>query len=298
MIFQNFMQAFMYLLEKLLNSKKEELKNVSFSSDEANTDRPLKEYIKRIISENLTTIPESYDTYSLITEDEEESVIPFSSLRQVQIENIYLPDELTDTIKNILILQKNADVYRNPDLTLELSYNNETRYVTLELKSTKNDSIPGSSAQQVNPNEWVVFVKHNSNSIDVATGQYIHAVNSVMQFPDRSPRPQVSFLELQNWNAANRIIKDKTIYYKKDLCEKAKYDLLNDWQGVLAKRWVNILFNNTSIKNSEPWFNNTIRKFCLEFLKKYEPLPDDEKKSFKSNIQNLVDTYQKKNSQK
>lgn len=48
-IIQDFMQVYMYELEKYLELHKEELKQVSFQSDEANTDRPLKEYLKSLI---------------------------------------------------------------------------------------------------------------------------------------------------------------------------------------------------------------------------------------------------------
>ena len=37
---QNFMQVYMYELEQFLSTKKEELKTVSFQSDEANTEDP------------------------------------------------------------------------------------------------------------------------------------------------------------------------------------------------------------------------------------------------------------------
>lgn len=54
---QNFMQVYMYELEKFLNTKKEELKAVSFQSDEANTDRPLKEFLKNLIEREFVEIP-------------------------------------------------------------------------------------------------------------------------------------------------------------------------------------------------------------------------------------------------
>lgn len=38
-IIQNFMQVYMYELEKYLQTKEEALKQISFQSDEANTDR-------------------------------------------------------------------------------------------------------------------------------------------------------------------------------------------------------------------------------------------------------------------
>lgn len=42
----DFMYIYMYNLEKFLLSKKETLDTISYQSDEANTDRPLKEYLK------------------------------------------------------------------------------------------------------------------------------------------------------------------------------------------------------------------------------------------------------------
>lgn len=53
----NFMYLYMYHLEKFLLSKKEEILKLSFQSDEANTDRPLKEYLKNLIENNFNKIP-------------------------------------------------------------------------------------------------------------------------------------------------------------------------------------------------------------------------------------------------
>lgn len=60
-IIQDFMQVYMYELEKYLELHKEELKQVSFQSDEANTDRPLKEYLKSLIESSFTQIPAATD---------------------------------------------------------------------------------------------------------------------------------------------------------------------------------------------------------------------------------------------
>ena len=46
---QNFMCIYMYKLEEDLTNHKDDLIEVSFQSDEANTDRPLKEYLKKHI---------------------------------------------------------------------------------------------------------------------------------------------------------------------------------------------------------------------------------------------------------
>lgn len=51
-----FMYAYMFELEQYLNAHKHELLNISFQSDEANTDRPLKEYLKSTIQFKCNSI--------------------------------------------------------------------------------------------------------------------------------------------------------------------------------------------------------------------------------------------------
>ena len=282
---KNFMQVYMYELEKFLLTKKTELKDVSFQSDEANTDRPLKEFLKHIIECEFTKIPCSTN----IVDIEFNDVVGYKVevLKEIEIQRVLLPDEITDTIKEIVSASKNA-VYTNPDMCLEILMDGKLFYETIELKSTKQDSIPGSSIQQILPDEWVIFIKHSSSSIKITTGQYIHAINSKMQFPDRSPRPQVSFKEMQNWNRTNRVVEYTKLMYKKDDEESIKYDLINDWQGVLSNRWIDMLFNSTSTRNNEPWFNNNMRKFIVAFLEKYEELSINEKEILVNRIKSLI----------
>lgn len=109
-----------------------------------------------------------------------------------------------------------------------------------------------------------------------------------MQFPDRSPRPQVSFQEMKKWNAQNRVLSYQSLIYKKDLEENTKYELIDDWQNVLAQRWIDILFNSKNIRSNEPWFNITMRKFIILFLDKYDSLSISEKERFKKNINDLI----------
>lgn len=52
-----FMHFYMLELEVFLNSQKKNLFTVSFQSDEANTDRPLKEYLKYVIENELNMLP-------------------------------------------------------------------------------------------------------------------------------------------------------------------------------------------------------------------------------------------------
>ena len=46
---KQFMYSYMFELEFFLKSIKDELKEITFQSDEANTDRPLKEFLKLVI---------------------------------------------------------------------------------------------------------------------------------------------------------------------------------------------------------------------------------------------------------
>lgn len=284
-IIQDFMQIYMYELEKFLETKKNELKMVSFQSDEANTDRPLKEFLKSLIETSFSAIPENCE----ITEIQFEGVnsTNITILKTLKINRVLLPEDITEEIR-VIIKESKSSVYTNPDMCLEIIFDNKIYYETIELKSTKQDSIPGSSIQQILPTEWVIFIKHSNNKIEVTTGQYIHAINSKMQFPDRSPRPQVSFKEMMNWNQLNRLIQYSSLVYKKDENEQIKYELIHDWQSVLAERWIEMLFEANTVKNNEPWFNNNMRKFILDFLERYEALSETEKIEFKDKIKNLI----------
>jgi len=248
----------MYELEKLLKNNIDELKMVSFHADEANTDRPLKEFMKKFIKDRFNRIhPDKLNKHLILTLDGNELILPYIEFKDIYIKNVFLPNELTAELKKYIVMSKSS-VYTNPDLFFELTNGVDINYISIELKSTKNNSIPGSSIQQVNPNEWVIFVKHIRDSIDIVTGKYIHSINSRLQFPDRSPRPQVAFNELKNWNDTNRYeVNSQVSYTINSTDEKIKHALLNDWQNYLADRWVEVLFTN-GVKTNEPWFNNKI----------------------------------------
>lgn len=279
-----FMYFYMYELEVFLNSKKDDLLTISFQSDEANTDRPLKEFLKFLIENELNVLPRNSLTNSLYINNKFHSIEPYLMYK---IKRVLLPDELTDDLKKQL-KERQSSTYTNPDICLEIDNNGKLFYETIELKSTKTDSIPGSSIQQIIPTEWVIFIKHSLNSIAVITGQYINAINSKIQFPDRSPRPQVSFKELSTWNNLYRNIDNHNLIYKYDNSFLDKLALINDWQSVLSKRWINILFECKEIKKSEPWFNNNIRKFIIDFLEIYDNLNAQEKVDLKLQISSMI----------
>ena len=279
-----FMHFYMLELEVFLNSQKKNLLTVSFQSDEANTDRPLKEYLKSAIENELNMLPSNPIVSKLFIDDQTHSIEKY---RDYKISRVILPDEIDEILKQKIKESKSAS-YTNPDICLEIKGNSSTFYQTVELKSTKNDSITGSSIQQIIPDEWVIFVRHTLKDIEVVTGQYINSINSKMQFPDRSPRPQVSFKELLSWNSLHRTIENSKLIYTLDDSLTNKLALLDDWQGVLSKRWIDILLNSEKVKKSEPWFNNNIRKFILDFLEIYDAYSEEKKALIKSKIQSMI----------
>lgn len=278
------MYFYMLELEVFLNSQKKNLLTVSFQSDKANTDRPLKEYLKSAIENELNMLPSNPIVSKLFIDDQTHSIEEY---RDYKISRVILPDEIDEILKQKIKESKSAS-YTNPDICLEIKGNSSTFYQTVELKSTKNDSITGSSIQQIIPDEWVIFVRHTLKDIEVVTGQYINSINSKMQFPDRSPRPQVSFKELLSWNSLHRTIENSKLIYTLDDSLTNKLALLDDWQGVLSKRWIDILLNSEKVKKSEPWFNNNIRKFILNFLEIYDAYSEEEKALIKSKIQSMI----------
>ena len=100
-----------------------------------------------------------------------------------------------------------------------------------------------------------------------------------MQFPDRSPRPQVSFSALRTWNNVFRVYKNNVLTYTEDTNEDTKEDLLNDWQSFLAKRWLHVLETKRK-NNAEPWFNNNIRKFALMLISNFQQLNKEEQENY------------------
>lgn len=288
---EKFMYIYMYELEKALNNNIKALKDITFQVHEANVDKPLKEFIKEFIENGYNKIP--LDTMEKVMEIDRDNktLLSYRDFKDIYIEKVYLPSELTEELKQYRSMSRDS-VYTDPDLYFEITDGINKYYISVELKSTKDNSIPGSSIQQIIPNEWVIFIRHNKSGINVVTGRYIHSINSKMQFPDRSPRPKVSFRELEEWNNNNRYETDSKVIYKTNLDdERTKYQLLSNWQDYLADRWIEILFKD-SIKKNEPWFNNNLRIFTLKFIDRYETLSADEKENYKIMLQKLIKEYE------
>lgn len=283
---QLFLAVYFYLLEKELNNSENELSKVKFQSEEANTDEFLKKYFQKYILEH-NDISKTKLKSVLIKNDTKSNTIDIGKLITYKITNVFLPEELSKEQKEDITRSKKS-VYTNPDLFLEISAGKNTCFESLELKSTKNNNISGTSVQQVSPFEWVIFVKRNKDSITISTGYYINSITKKLPFPDRSPRPQIGFKTLTNWNKANRVIDENTLIIKNtNKLNDEKIKLLTDWQDYLASEWLNIIKTDEA-KNNEKWFNNALRKFTIKFLEYSEKLSESERKALKKKLNSLI----------
>lgn len=288
----------MYELEKNLKSNSELLKAINFHADEANVDAELKGFLKKFIKEKFNRLPDDKKEYqlSIVSKKSKESqkqTHPYSDFFNLYVKKVYLPSELTDELKEIV--RKEKKLFVNPDLLLEIREEGteSVAFIPIELKSTKKDSIRGSSIQQVTPSEWVLFVKHTDSTVNITAGQYVNSITEAVHFPDRSPRPDVSFKTLIDHNEKNRLEEEKELIYSNDVNSlEERHKLLGDWQGLLVERWLEVI-NRDNIRKNEAWFNNSIRRYTIDFLTMYEQLSDTEKTDLKKKIKDTISLYKK-----
>lgn len=291
-IIEQFLSAYFYLLEVYHNTITTELYQLEFESEEANTDRALKEYFKEFILSHSDIKSLGSISSVSIQRDKEEYRANLSDIEDVFIEQVIIPNEITDNLKDSLKLDDR--IYTKPDLILILcsrKTNIKSSPITIELKSTKNDKIPGSSVQQIKPFEWVIFVKHSRSKAKVVTGYYINSITNKLPFPDRSPRPQVGFNTLIKWNKKSRFFSKNTgllevIYDSKEL--EIKRNILESWEDVLVSEWIDTIFYRKKQKK-EKWFNNTLRKFSLKFIYQINELSDQEIRKLENKIKQEIE---------
>lgn len=262
-----FLAAYFFQLETLLNQEKDALRKIKFQSEEANTDEYFKAFVAKIIVKNNSISKLGIENIRINNES-----YKIKELQNFKIVKAILPHELSIKQKQLLAKTKDG-IYTNPDILIKIEDGQNVYFQTIELKSTKGNSIPGSSIQQVKPYEWVIFIKRNQQ-VEITTGFYINSITEKLPFPDRSPRPQVAFNTLSKWNKNNRIIDNQNLIYNIDReSEITKIRLLNNWQDFLTDEWLNIIKLETINKN-EKWFNNALRLFAMKFLDYTETLDE------------------------
>lgn len=270
-----FLLIYFLELETFVNSNTDELKEIKFQSEEANTDEFIKKHFKNLIlsRNDISNTAIKKVSISSLTEHHE---IEVKDLLKFKITAVYIPEELSAEQKSNISKNKKS-IYTNPDLLLKIEGGENIYFESLELKSTKNNYIPGSSVQQVSPLEWVIFVKRGEKKIEISTGHYINSITEKLPFPDRSPRPQIGFNTLLEWNEKNRVLQDGilTIIDNPEITLQ-KIKLLQDWQDFLATEWLTII-KSEDAKNNEKWFNNTLRLFAIKFLEYTNDLSADDR---------------------
>ena len=120
----------------------------------------------------------------------------------------------------------------------------------------------------------------------MSCGYYMNSITDRLPFPDRSPRPIIAFKTIQEWNKKNRVLYSNILKYTfSPESTQKKEDILLNWEMVLCKEWMETIYKPS--KESEKWFNHTIRMFTLELLKSIENKPDEIKKLIKTLADNV-----------
>ena len=279
--------VFMLVYLKELESNTDLLENlgkVVFHLDEANSDKQAKSIIKDFMLRN----PIVSTDYNLEIHQETQ-IFKYSSMNFIHIRQVYLQDELTEPLKELIKSKKSNSVYTNPDIFIELSNGKETEFFSVELKSTKKNEIPGSSVQQINPYEWVIFIKQGK-PIEITTGLYLNSITEKVQFPDRSPRPQVAFNTLKNWNKNNFISENNSLIFKITQSEwDNKNQLIRNWKITLVEQWLKVVLDeNLTLTSRSPWFNETLIMYTDKLLAHYEQLSKIDKEKLRDKLKSLL----------
>ncbi len=167
-LLNSFLIVYFYKIENELNTTKNGLETIKFQSEEANTDEHLKKYFQDFLLKNNDLSDVKLKKLA-VKIDAEEHIIEIEKLKTYKITNVLLPEQLSIEQKKSITESKKS-VYTSPDLYLEITDGANFYFESVELKSTKDNNIPGSSVQQVSPFEWVIFVKRDNEKVLVTTG--------------------------------------------------------------------------------------------------------------------------------
>jgi hypothetical protein len=239
-LLNSFLIVYFFKIENELNNTQNGLETIKFQSEESNTDEFLKRYFQDFLSKHNHIEDVKLKKLALKI-DTDEYFIDIENLKSYRIKNVFLPEHLSIEQKKTISKAKKS-VYTNPDLYLEIFDGTNTYYESVELKTTKDNNIPGSSVQQISPFEWIIFVKRDTEKVLVTTGFYINSITEKIPFPDRSPRPQIGFKTLLDWNKKYRKIENEVLTIENiTAINEDKIKLLTDWQDYLASEWLDII---------------------------------------------------------
>lgn len=111
-----------------------------------------------------------------------------------------------------------------------------------------------------------------------------------MQFPDRSPRPQVAFNTLKNWNKNNFTLQNNEFKFKVTQSEwNNKNKLINNWKLVLVEQWFKIILDdNLTLTERSPWFNEALVMYADKIIEYYETLSESDKIKFHNKLKGCL----------
>ena len=235
-------------------------KNVKTKEGELNIDVHLKKEIVSIVNNNLEEINK------LIND-------PNISITKIYTNESYFKLKKID-----------PDLSKICDLVLSFKENGKNRIKDIEVKKTNKNVIPGSSVNQIDEYKAVVFIK-TAKIIEVEVGYYGQAINGKVRFPDRSPRPEVSFKELKESNQRNEGMESNEIIEDESEKEAKYYIFNNKTEKYLSKEWIKRLF---AFKMTT-WFDKAVSLYSISLLSKYDKMTKEEKKIFIKKLKDNVD---------
>lgn len=135
-----------------------------------------------------------------------------------------------------------------PDINCIFSKNGKTIKVPknkIELKSSKNYVMPGSTIGRLDINQPVIYCyrpKNDDNPYEIRYGQYHIAMgeSDIDLFQDRTPRPQLNFTKLFPSSQVEIIYSNKKkddwiSHYGKCAVNRLNYSVSYSWQDSLTK---------------------------------------------------------------
>lgn len=236
-----------------LDKEIESFRDLKLQEDELNIDKYLKENIQRIIKSNLKNINENL------------------SDNKLKIKSVLTKEEYFST-KRVRVNEK--EISKFCDLVLVYERDGIQREDELEIKKTNSNKIPGSSIKQIKPEKTVIFLKYSKNKIDLEIGYYFQLVEEEIPFPDRSPRPTISFNALKDSN--ERLTKKETTM--EELIESSKSVFDDNWIEQLVNNWMTLIKNKSFRKT---WFHKAIAIFVLKLWSYFDTISPEDKKELK-----------------
>ncbi len=273
-----FLYIYMYQLEVGLQFLNKEIAKLPFQIDEANIDSHINMFIKNyIVSNNLHNIFTTSEYSQLNIND---IIYTYNDLKDIHIHKVLIKSEITNDIKENLKSQNK--IYTSPDLLFLITDGVNSIYKKIEIKTTKNNQILGSSVKQIDTDSWCIFIKRYKDKCDILTGKYLYAIDGKLRYPDRNPRPTISFNQLKLFNSHNRVIQDNNIIYnweEKDLVYKES--VLKETNDFITSQWLDIVKEENVNKTD---FQSIIKLYSLKLLNEYDKMSSDEKNDFKNKL--------------